>query len=138
MEIWLYRQAEHLKRLVAFLCVLSKQNSEHKKQDCIQTYFLLKLDNSVRQLALSPAYIYFIMIHNMVIIMNNINYIYKYEKLKYGVFIFSLLTATSYKYFYTIYKNAVHAKKIICFPTYMPLATSNFSTEVQPICIPQH
>ena len=40
--------SEHLERLVAFLCVLRKQISKHKKQDCVQTYFLLTIDNSVR------------------------------------------------------------------------------------------
>ena len=32
----------------------------------------------------------------MVIIMNNIDYIYKYDKLKYGLFIDIFLTATRY------------------------------------------
>ena len=36
------------------------------------------------------------MIDTTVIIMNKIHYIYKYENLKYGLFIDSLITATLY------------------------------------------
>ena len=86
-------RAERLDRWVAFLCVLSKQNSKSKKQDCIQTYLLLTIDNSVCQLAQSPTYFYSMMIHTMIIMMNKIHYIYKNDKLKYGLFIDSLLTA---------------------------------------------
>ena len=62
--------------------------------DCMQTYIFLIIDNSVCQLAQIPAYFYFLWIDTMVIIMNNLHYIYEYEKLKYGIFIASLLSAT--------------------------------------------
>ena len=52
------------------------------------TNILLLVDNSVFWLA------YIMMIHTMVIIMNNINYIYRYDKLNYGLFIDSSLTTT--------------------------------------------
>ena len=81
---------------VAFLCILSKQNSKSKKQDCMQTYFLLTIDIFVCQLAYIPAYFYFAVIHNMVLIINNNHYIYKCNKLKYGLCIDSLLTAMPY------------------------------------------
>ena len=54
------------------------------------------IDNSVCQLSEIPAYFYFMNINTMVIIMNNIQCSYKYYKLKYGLFIDSLLTATRY------------------------------------------
>ena len=40
----------------------------------------------------------------MVIIMNKLHYIYKYNKMKYELFIDSSLTATSYWSFYKFYK----------------------------------
>ena len=82
----------------------SKQNSKPKKQDCMQTYILLMIDNSVIQINSIPAYFQLTNIISKVIIMNKIHYIYKYYKLKYGIFIDSLLTTThnvqrpSYKY----------------------------------------
>ena len=56
MVSWAYRRAERLKRLFDFLCGLSKQNSKPQKQDCMQTYFLLTIDNSVRQLSSITKY----------------------------------------------------------------------------------
>ena len=92
----LHLQVKGIQRLVAFLCILSKQNSKPKKQDCMQTYFLLTIGIFVWQLAYIPAYFYFAVIRNMILIMNKIHYIYKYNKLKYGLFIDSLLTAMPY------------------------------------------
>ena len=95
-----------------FVC-FEKTKQKLKKQDCIQTYFLLLIENSVRQSAQSPAYFYFMMIHTMVTIMNKIYYIYItiYEKLKYDIFLDILLTATHFQTFNIIYENAVHAQK---------------------------
>ena len=64
--------------------------------------------------------------------MNNIHYIYKYDKLKYGLFIDSSITSMHYLSFYTIYKNAIRAQIFRCPPTYMPLVTSNYRTSVHP------
>ena len=62
----------------------------------MKTYILLIIDNSVHQLAYSPAYFDFMKINVMVIITNEIHYIYKYENLKYDLCIDSSLTATRY------------------------------------------
>ena len=62
----------------------------------MQTYILLTTEKYARQLAQSIAYFYFMVINIMVIIMNMIHYIYKHDKLKYGVSIDSSLTDTHY------------------------------------------
>ena len=54
------------------------------------------MENPVYQLAQIPEYFYSMMIHNMVIVMNNIHYITIYENLKYGQFFDSLITAMCY------------------------------------------
>ena len=68
------------------------------------------------------------MINNMVIIRNNIHYIYKYYKLNYGPIIDSSLSATCYYLFYMFYKNAIHAQIFKDPNKYVPVMTSNFST----------
>ena len=62
----------------------------------MQSYILLTIDNSVFQISLEACIIYFMMVHCMVIIMNNIHYMYKYDKLKYVIFLDSLLAAMRY------------------------------------------
>ena len=62
----------------------------------MRTYILLTIDNSVSQLSYKPTYFYFMKVDTMVIIINKLNYIYKYDKLKYGLFFDSSLTATCY------------------------------------------
>ena len=59
-------------------------------------------------------------INNVVIIMNNIKYIYTYDKLKYGQFIDSLLTATRYYSFYKL-KKSIRSQIFRGIPTHMPL-----------------
>ena len=88
--------SERLKCLVDFSVFWSKQNTKPQKQDRMQTYILLTIDNSVRKLSLIHIYFYLIKIDTMVIIMNKLHYICKYEWLKYELFIDSSLTATRY------------------------------------------
>ena len=87
------RFLERLEHTAAFSGFLSKQNSKPKKQDCMQTYIFLTIDNSVHQLAYRPAYFYCMQINTMVIIMNKLRYRCRYDRLKYGLFIDSSLTA---------------------------------------------
>ena len=68
----------------------------------MQTYILLTVENSVHQLSYIPAYFYYIKNNTMLILMNELHYISYYERLKYGIFIDSSLTAMWYqkKYIY--------------------------------------
>ena len=62
----------------------------------------------------------------MVIIMNKIHYIYKYDKLKYGLFIDSSLTGTGYYWFYEVYKKGIWAQIFKDPPINMPVVNLDF------------
>ena len=60
----------------------------------MQTYLFLTNDNAGRQLVWRPAKFYFMTINTMLIAMNKLHYIWKYDRLKYGILVDSSLTAT--------------------------------------------
>ena len=51
---------ERLEHMVAFWGFFSKQNSKIKKWDCMQTYILFSIENSVCRVDCIPAYFYLV------------------------------------------------------------------------------
>ena len=63
-------------------------------------------------------------INIMVHIMNMIHYIYKYDKLKYGLFIDVFLPSKCYESFYEFYKYTIRARIFRGPPTFMMMMFS--------------
>ena len=87
---------DRIEHLVYILFFFAKKTQNPNNRTACTTYILLTIDNYVCQKSYIHTYFQFMNINSMVIIMNNLHYIYEYEKLKYGLFIGSLITATSY------------------------------------------